>query len=273
MRLAVVGHVEWVEFAKVDRVPAGGEIAHATDAFEEPAGGGGVAAVQLARLGDRAELFTALGEDDYADRARKRLADLGVAVYPAVRPEPTRRALTWIEPSGERTITTIGERLAPRRDDPLPWESLDSADAVYFTAGDAGALRAARSARVLVATPRAGAVLNEAEVAIDALVFSDSDEAERAAAERLRAQPGLVVATQGAAGGRFVTAEGEEVFWGPEPPPGPIVDAYGAGDTFAAAFCWALAAGNDASEAARVAARAAALSMTGRGPYGRQLSV
>ena len=37
MRLAVVGHVEWVEFARVERVPKPGEIAHALEAY---AGGG-----------------------------------------------------------------------------------------------------------------------------------------------------------------------------------------------------------------------------------------
>ena len=31
MRFAVVGHVEWVEFAKVERVPEPGEIVQASD--------------------------------------------------------------------------------------------------------------------------------------------------------------------------------------------------------------------------------------------------
>ncbi|MEA2411961.1 MAG: ribokinase, partial [Thermoleophilaceae bacterium] len=50
MGTAVVGHVEWVECALVSRVPKAGEIAHARESFEIPAGGGAVAAVQLARL-------------------------------------------------------------------------------------------------------------------------------------------------------------------------------------------------------------------------------
>jgi ribokinase len=50
MRVAVVGHVEWIWFGSVDRIPGPGEIAHATDDWEEPAGGGAVAAVQLAKL-------------------------------------------------------------------------------------------------------------------------------------------------------------------------------------------------------------------------------
>ena len=271
MRAAVVGHVEWVEFARVDRIPATGEIAHAGDSFSEPAGGGAVAAVQLARLGGEADLFTALGDDELGERSRERLGELGVAVRAATRAEPTRRALTLVEESGERTITTIGERIAPRGGDSLPWDRLEGADCAYFTAGDADALRAARGARVLVATPRAGLLLREAEVPLDALVFSDRDESERAAADRIAPAPALVVATQGADGGRFETASGEEGRWDAQPPPGAIADTYGSGDSFAGALTWALASGKAPDEAVGVAARAGAICMTGRGPYERQL--
>ncbi len=40
MRLAVIGHVEWVEFARVDTLPGPGEIAHASETWAEAAGGG-----------------------------------------------------------------------------------------------------------------------------------------------------------------------------------------------------------------------------------------
>ena len=43
MRTAVVGHVEWVEFARVKRMPLSGEIVQAGEAWSEAAGGGGVA--------------------------------------------------------------------------------------------------------------------------------------------------------------------------------------------------------------------------------------
>ncbi len=272
MAFAVVGHVEWVEFVRVQRLAASGEIVHGTDSFEEPAGGGGVAAVQLARLAGEAHLFTALGEDDLARRTRERLGELGVRVHSAVRDWPTRRALTFIDAAGERTITTIGERLAPRIEDELPWELLEGADGAYFTAGDPGALSAARGAGVLVATPRAGAVLGEAGVGIDALVFSDEDEDERAAASELTPKPALMVATRGAAGGGYSTTDGSSGTWEAAAPPGPIVDRYGSGDSFAAALCWALAQGKDAGEALDIAALAGAVRMTGRGPYERQLT-
>ena len=63
MRVAVVGHVGWIEFARVERVPAPGEIVDALETWEEPGGGGAVAAVQLARLADECLFLTALGDD------------------------------------------------------------------------------------------------------------------------------------------------------------------------------------------------------------------
>ena len=68
-KFAVVGHVEWVTFARVRHTPRAGEIVHAEDPFEEPAGGGAVAAVQLARLAGAAVLVTALGEDERGRRS------------------------------------------------------------------------------------------------------------------------------------------------------------------------------------------------------------
>jgi ribokinase len=272
LRFAVLGHVEWVEFVRVRHLPASGEIVHGTDSFEEPAGGGGVAAVQLARLAGEADLFTALGDDDLGRRSRERLGELGVRVHSAVRDSPTRRALTQIDTAGERTITTIGDRLAPRIEDELPLELLEGADGVYFAAGNAGALGAARLARVLVATPRAGEVLADAGVELDALVFSDSDESERAWARELAPSPSLFAATRGREGGRYTLADGTGGTWAPAPLAGPIADSYGSGDSFAAALCWALAEGRDTEEALSIAARAGAIEMTGRGPYERQLT-
>src|SRR5207302_2256015 len=50
-RVAVVGHVEWVDFIPVERMPRQGEVVHAQDAFARAAGGGGVVAAVLADLG------------------------------------------------------------------------------------------------------------------------------------------------------------------------------------------------------------------------------
>lgn len=68
MRVAVVGHVEWIEFARVEGVPESGEIVHALENWEEPGGGGAVAAVQLARLAGECVFLTTLGEDALGHR-------------------------------------------------------------------------------------------------------------------------------------------------------------------------------------------------------------
>ncbi len=55
-RVGVVGHIEWIQFAVTERVPEPGEIIPARATFELAAGGGAVAAVQLAKLAGRALL-------------------------------------------------------------------------------------------------------------------------------------------------------------------------------------------------------------------------
>src|SRR5919108_6582225 len=162
MNLAVVGHVEWMEFVRVERVPAQGEIVHALEAWGEPAGGGAVAAVQLARLAGASTLLTAIGDDELGRRVVPALSDYGVRVHAAVRTEPQRRGVTFVDAAGERTITVIGARLGPRRSDDLPWDELGEADGVYFVSGRAAAVRATRDARVLVATARSLPALVEA---------------------------------------------------------------------------------------------------------------
>jgi ribokinase len=272
MRTAVVGHVEWIEFAKVDRVPVAGEIVHSLDWWEEPAGGGAVAAVQLHKLSDDCTFYTALGRDAPGKRAHLELESLGPGVEAAIRRQPTRRGVTLIERHGERTIITLGERLQPEVADPLPWDELAGIDAVYFTAGDVGALEAARRARVLVATSRALDVLSRADVRLDAVVASGRDPSERYDPKALRRRPGLVVLTDGARGGVFAAADGTRGRFDPVPPPGPLVDSYGGGDSFAAGLTFALAAGLEVPRALGLAARCGAWCVAGRGPYGNQLT-
>jgi ribokinase len=271
VRAAVVGHVEWVEFARVDTVPAPGQIVHASEVWANPAGGGPVAAVQLAKLGGACTFFTALGDDELGHRARRELVALGLRVEAVYRAVAQRRAFTFIDRNGERTITVIGERLGPRGAEPLPWEELADADAVYFTAGDEEALRAARRARVLMATPRAMEVMARAGVVLDVLVGSARDPAERYRAGDIEPPPRLVVQTNGREGGTYETADGRSGSWKAAPLPGPLVDTYGAGDSFAAGLTFGLGAGYELDDALELAARCGAACLAGRGPYEGQL--
>ncbi|HZQ15143.1 MAG TPA: PfkB family carbohydrate kinase [Gaiellaceae bacterium] len=257
MRCAVVGHVEWVEFARVRRLPEAGEIVHAGEVWAEPAGGGAVVARQLALLAGRCELFTALGEDELGRESARTLAALGVDVH--VRwGGATRRAFTHVDGRGERTITVLGDKLLPRG--PLP---LDGYDLVFFVAGDVAALRSARAARFLAGTARETATLRAGGVPLDLLVASANDRGERYDGSLAARHVAL---TEGDRGGTFDGVRFDAV------PVGEVSDAYGAGDSFAAALAFALARGDDPQAALALAARAGAAVIGGRGPYSAQLT-
>src|SRR5687768_10454761 len=100
-RFAVVGHVEWVDFLAVSHVPKAGEILSADDWWAEAAGGGAVAAVQLAKLARGALFYTALGNDDIGRRSATQLNERGVELAAAARDVPQRRAVTFLDARGE----------------------------------------------------------------------------------------------------------------------------------------------------------------------------
>jgi len=289
-RVGVVGHVEWVEFACVSHVPRPGEIIHAGATFAEPGGGGAVAVVQLARLAGSALFFTALGTGHDAEQAGRLLRErYGVTVHAGTRQSPQRRTFTFLDDAAERTITVLGERIVPHASDPLPWDELGELDAIYLTGGDAGAVRAARAARVLVATPRAIDALARSGVRLDVLVGSANDPTEAYVPGTLDPEPLVVVRTRGEAGGTWEVADdvaGEDPppvpwlsagersgSWSATPLPGPPVDAYGCGDAFAAALTYGLGAGMMLDEAIELAARCGAAVLCGRGPYGAMLEL
>lgn len=261
-RVAVVGHVEWVEFVRVDRHPAPGDLVQGERLFEHAAGGAIVAAVTLTRLGADVEFMCALADDARGHAAHEQLTGYGIEVHAAWRPPPTRSLFTLVHDGGERTIITVGERQQPTGADPLGWERLADADGVYFTAGDAAALARARSAKALVVTPRAGrgGTGRDETVVVDATVFSSQDVDEAAWARDWEPRSRLMVATAGADGGRWWgESEGR---WAAAPVNGPIRDSYGAGDSFAGAFTFGLASGQTVAEAAAVGARCGADMMT-----------
>ena len=270
IRAAVVGHIEWVEFARVHHVPAPGEIVHSEGWWDLPGGGGAAAAGQLARLAGSSTLYTALGDDELAARCVLELERMSIRVETTRRDTPTRRAFTHVDGNGERTITVLGERLEPKGSDPLDWDALDDTDAVYFTAGDSGALRAARRAKVLVGTSRVLQTFKGSGVRLDALVGSAADVSESYEEGDLDPPPLLSVRTQGGSGGTYRELGGPLLRYRAAPLPGPVADRYGAGDSFAAALAFGLASGMTGKEAVELAARCAAHVLTGRGPYAGQ---
>lgn len=265
LRLAVVGHVEWVDLLAVEALPQPGRVGHAQAFFEEAAGGGAVVAVTLARLLQQPVTFiTALGRDTTGERAAERLQALGLHLEVAWRDGATRRAVSFVDDQGDRAITVIGPRLMPAAADPLPWASLADVDGVFVTATDPAGLRACRASRRLLATPRVGLpLLQEAGVELDALIGSGLDPAEAVPPGVIQPSPGLWIETEGAAGG--VARPG-----GRFPAPtlaGPLVDAYGCGDSFAAGVTAGLAADWSVEQAISLGCHLGAACALHLGPY------
>ena len=66
LKFAVIGHIEWINFIKVDQLPKPGLISHSKESLEYPAGGGSVIAKRLRELtNSEVHFFTALGNDFY----------------------------------------------------------------------------------------------------------------------------------------------------------------------------------------------------------------
>ena len=124
---------------------------------------------------------------------------------------------------------------------------------------------------MLVATSRDLGTLVEAGVELDALVGSGTDIGERYPQGAIDPEPRLVARTSGARGGEYVMRDGRTGPWRAAPPPGPIADAYGCGDSFAAGLTFALGEGRAPDDALELAARCGAACLTGRGPFEGQL--
>ena len=269
LRLAVVGHVEVVTFLRVDRVPEPGAICRASAGLDLPAGGGAVVAVQLAKLtGQPVAFYTALGNDRIGEQAAADLEALGLELHVAWREAPTRRGVSWVDGQGERTITVLGDRLSAEAGDALPWSRLQEMDGVFVTATDATGLRLARQSPLLAATPRVGwTVLEESGVRLDALVGSALDPAEALPETLPSPIPRHIIATEASAGSR-ATPGGS---FGAPTLTAPLVDAYGAGDSFAAGLSAALAARWSLAEAISLGSHCGAACLGGFGPYSGQL--
>ena len=269
-RVAVVGHVEWLTHG-LGRMPLPGEITYLTDPIDEPAGGGGVSAAQVAKLGAECLFFTSLGDDEIGRRAGVALEGIGVRVLAAVRAEPQTRALSAAGTVPDRAIAVIGPAASARIEDALPWDDLATCDAAYFTGHDSATLAAARRARSLVVTSRRLRQLIESGVRADVLVASDADPSEAIDPDVLPVPPKAIVWTQGAAGGRWESDEGGSGRWEAVPPPSPPVDSYGCGDSFVAGLTVGLGRGLDLDGALVLGARCGAACITGRGALGPQL--
>ena len=265
LKLAVVGHVEWVTFLTVDRYPQGGLITHGDVYQEQPAGGGAVTAVQIAKLTNSSvHLFTSLGKDSEGEKSYLRLQELGLKTSIAWRDKPTRRGISMLDKRGERAITVIGERLEPNAKDQLPWEELNGYDGVFVSAADTEALTLCRKASVMVATPRIGLIkLKRSGVKLDALIGSALDPDEKLQLLSSQTSANLTIATEGALGGKAWPGGHFEAC----KLKSKLIDSYGCGDSFAGGVTTRLASGWSTEQAISLGAHCGANCATHLGPY------
>ena len=263
--MAVIGHVEWGLLAYSREPLERGAIVHLYDAIEEPGGAGGVMARALPALGAEVVFFTALGSDHAAERTLELLRADGCEVRASRFAGPQNRVTTVVDPSRDRTILVHGPNTFPKTDDPLGWEDLAGFDGCFHTGDDPRTLIAGRAARVLGATARRLRFVIESRVELDVLCGSASDPNESYELVDLPVRPRLCTWSEGALGGRYVDADGAEGRWQAVAPSGPVIDTYGAGDSFMVALTLALARGERRDDALAYAARCAADQLTRRG--------
>ena len=265
--VAVLGHVEWVTHA-LGPPPAPGAIVDLVDPIAEPAGGAGVAAAAAARLGARVTLFTALGDDPSARRARDGLTARGVEIHAAARTAPQTPVLSITHADAERTILVVGARLQPSASDDLPWTLLARSDGAYYAGEDPEVLVRARAARHLVVSARRIADIVRARVRADVVVGSADDPDEDPSALPAELMPDVVILTDGARGGRMIARGRPSRDYTPITPPARAIDTYGCGDSFAAGVTTGLARGLAIDDAIALGARIGALCATWRGGIG-----
>ena len=265
LKLAVIGHVEWVTFLDVDNIPKPGIISHANRQLEEPAGGGALVAVKMASIKkNEVHFFTSLGKDNLGEKSFARLNELGVKLNVAWRDLPTRKGISLVDSHGDRAITVIGERLEPKGSDSLPWNTLKTFDAVFITAGDSKAITYAREAKKVLATPRVDPQEFIASgIEIDALIGSGLDPYEIKRFDQFLPKPKIVIKTEGKKGGEII--------------PGgrfnsvklnvPIKDSYGCGDCFAAGVTTGYAANWSLNRSIHLGTEWGAINSTFFGPY------
>lgn len=271
-RIAVIGHVEHITIGRVPKVPERGHIAHLEGPTALAGGGGGVAFFQLTKSTAEVVLFSAVGADDAGAFVRARVEETGAEVHLALRAEAHTRDVVMIDPAGERTIVVVGRPLHPARTDPLPWGRLADCDAAYFTGEDPDTLVAARAARRLVVTARRRAALEASEVRPDVIVGSAHDPREASRLADYPQPPAALVMTEGADGGSVETAEGIRRFRAP--PVGRVEGgAYGAGDSFAGALTYFLAAGHEVLDACARASHHGAAVLAGLSPLDAHLAL
>ncbi len=238
LNFAVVGHVEWINFLKVDQLPKPGVISHSEKSIEHPAGGGSVIAKTLSELtNNQVHFFTSLGNDYYGEQSFEILSNYGIKIHVAWRDKPTRRGFSLIDSNGERSITVIGDRLAPTYKDNLDWNIFEKMDGIFITASDSEIFKKARIADSLCTTPRVGLnIINKSNVFLDGLIGSNLDPGEVFSLSDISIKPKFIIKTEGENGGILYPGGRYKALINTKQK----IDSYGCGDAFAAGILYGL---------------------------------
>lgn len=281
-KVVVVGSTNTDMTVRVSRIPAPGETVLGQD-FHITAGGKGAnQAVAAARAGGSVVFVTALGMDDFGDRAVESLVREGIDVALIRRvPGTSGVALIVVDDRGENSIAVAaGANRELRPEDAAPLaRMLEEGDVILLqleiplaTVEAAARLAVKRHARVIL-NPAPAQMLPDSLLAAVSLLTPNEREVEQLTGVDVRDEMALmraaaalhergvrdVLITLGARG-IFVSADGIA-----ELVPGFKVDAVdttAAGDVFNGSLAVALGEGRSTRDAVRFASAAAALSVT-----------
>ncbi|OJT98368.1 MAG: fructoselysine 6-kinase [Rhizobium sp. 63-7] len=253
------------------------------DRFQPPVGqslvGGNAVnvAIQLARLGERAFYFGAVGSDPDGERTRAMLGSHGVDIeYVETRPGVTAYTNIDVLPSGERIIgfedfgVCAGYR--PSKADLAVLRSMDHVHLGWLD--DGGELRRWLAAEGVSLSQDISVNADPANRGVEGLTVAfasaggGDDEAERVIRDLLSDGARFAVVTRGAQGAMAGSAEGHLARSGIKPIE--VVDTTGAGDSFIAGFLSGFVAGRSLQACLETGAERAALTCTHVGGFPQQ---
>ncbi|HXY43921.1 MAG TPA: ribokinase [Acidimicrobiales bacterium] len=262
-RVVILGSVNIDFTAVTPLLPKPGTTVAATAFTQSQGGKGANQAVAAARTGSDVVFLGAVGTDALGDGALDALAAEGVDIELVRRvQQPTGVALVIVEQSGENEIVIVAGANQAARGRGFSWRRGDVAAAVLEVPVEAvedffNEARAGGAVTLLNAAP----AVPGAERLVDSADIVCVNQAELDALGHTVGAASLIV-TLGPGGARV--EHGGDVYVVPGWPV-QVVDTVGAGDTFCGVLAARLAAGRGVREAAELANRAAALSVTRAG--------
>ncbi|TPN45148.1 MULTISPECIES: ribokinase [unclassified Mesorhizobium] len=283
MRVHVLGNVCVDTTFRLDRFPRPGETLNASEHADGLGGKGANQAVAAARTGADVRFWTPIGNDAAGAWIREQLRrDLDTS-HLTMLPRESDRSTIMVDARGENLIVT-GASCATAFD-PLAESgfaaSIERGDIVVMQGNlhpnaTTACLRAAHGAGAMTIfnpSPLAtGAMPHLSDVSLvianagEAAQLTGTGDPDAAARELIRRGAGTAIVTLGALG--CLVADGEGRIERIMAPKVAVTDTSGAGDVFCGCLAGCLAAGMDLAAAARIAVRAAAISVGRAGTLG-----